>query len=367
MIKICEECKIQFNTTSPSPKQCPECREKLLTRVCEICGTVFKAKRPNTVRHTCGKQECINVSISRKFTLERKKAQGAKLAERNRNYYKSLTPEQQVVYIEKKRQSALKQFQNETPEAKAARKAKEMETKSNWTDEQKAQYSKSVSSFNKKRYASMSEQDYKELLGKRFKHLTNVQDFDREFILLNFAGENGVIQFEQRMKIKEYYNLQIGLGGIAQLLKRKFNIESKMFPKVSQGELEIRKILQEWLPNEKVIYNDRNTIPGAFGKFLEIDILYPDLKIGIEFNGTYWHQEKEYSEGLSVEDFKSSKSVEKGFKLFHIWEDDVENGLDMIFTHLNELGILEHLLERFKNTSNQSKNTSKIVEVSSIQ
>lgn len=171
MIKICKECKIQFNTTSPSPKQCPECREKLLIRVCEICGTKFKAKSPNAVRPTCGKQECINTSISRKFTLERKKAQGAKLAERNRNYFKSLTPEQQIAYSEKLRQNAIKQFQNETPEAKAARKAKEMETKANWTNEQKADFAKKNIENIKKRYASMTEQDYKDLLLKRFSQL----------------------------------------------------------------------------------------------------------------------------------------------------------------------------------------------------
>lgn len=337
MIKICEECKIQFNTISPSPKQCPECRERLLIRVCEICGTIFKAKSPNTVRPTCGKQECINASISRKFTTERKKAQGAKLAERNRNYFKSLTPEQQVAYSEKKRQSALKQFQNETPEAKAARKAKEMETKANWTNEQKADFAKKNIENIKKRYASMTEEDYKDLLLKRFPHLKNVQDFDREFILLNFADENGVIQFEQRMKIKEYYNLQIGLGGIAQLLKRKFNIESKIFPKVSQGELELRKILQEWLPNEKVIYNDRNTIPGAFGKFLEIDVYYPDLKIGIEYNGTYWHEYKEYSMGMNSEDYKTIESKKLGIRLFHLWENEVESGLEEFYMYLKSL------------------------------
>lgn len=337
MIKVCEECKKHFDTKSPSPKQCPECREKLLTRVCEICRTVFKARSPNAVRPTCGKQECINASISRKFTPERKEAQGAKLAERNRNYFKSLTPEQQKAYSEKMRENAIKQFQNETPEAKAARKAKEMETKANWSNEQKAEQSRKSSENNIKRYASMSEQDYKELLGKRFKHLTNVENFDREFILLNFADENGVIKFEQRMKIKEYYNLQIGLGGIAQLLKRKFNIKSKMFTKVSQGELELRKILQEWLPGEKVIYNDRNTIPGAFGKFLEIDVYYPDLKIGIEYNGTYWHEDKEYSKGMNSEDYKTTEAEKLGIKLFHLWENDVESGLEEFYMYLKSL------------------------------
>ena len=340
MVKTCLDCNIEFKTNSLKATYCSDCRENRLQRVCEICGTVFKARKPNEVRPTCGKQECINASISRKYSPERKKAQGAKLAERNRNYFKSLTPEQQKAYSEKMRENAIKQFQNETPEAKAARKAKEMETKANWSNEQKAERSRKSRENNIKRYASMTEQDYKELLGKRFKHLTNIENFDREFILLNFADENGVIKFEQRMKIKEYYNLQIGLGGIAQLLKRKFNIESKMFSQVSQGELEIRKILQKWLPSERVIYNDRNTIPGAFGKFLEIDVYYPDLKIGIEYNGTYWHEDKEYSMGMNSEDYKTIEAEKLGIKLFHLWENDVESGLEEFYLYLKSLSKL---------------------------
>ena len=336
MIKVCEECKKQFDTKSPSPKQCPECREKLLTRVCEICGTVFKARSPNAVRPTCGKQECINASISRKFTPERKEAQGARLAQRNRDTYNAMSESEKAQITER----IMNWNRNATPAEKEARRQREMETKANWTDEQKAEQSRKSRENNIKRYASMNEQDFKELLGKRFKHLTNIGNFDREFILLNFADENGVIKFEQRMKIKEYYNLQIGLGGIAQLLKRKFNIESKMFPKVSQGELELRKILQEWLPGEKVIYNDRNTIPGAFGKFLEIDVYYPYLKIGIEYNGTYWHEDKEYSKGMNSEDYKTIEAEKLGIKLFHLWENDVESGLEEFYMYLKSLSKL---------------------------
>lgn len=336
MIKICQECNIQFETKSPSPKHCPECRGKLLTRVCEICGTVFKAVRPSAIRPTCGKQECINASISRKFTPERKQAQGARLAQRNRDTYNSMTEDEKAQVTER----IMNWNRNATPAEKEARRQREMETKANWTDEQKAEQSRKSRENNIKRYSAMTEQDFKELLGKRFKHLTNTENFDREFILLNFADENGVIKFEQRMKIKEYYNLQIGLGGIAQLLKRKFNIESKMFSQVSQGELEIRKILQEWLPNERVIYNDRTTIPGAFGKFLEIDVYYPDLKIGIEYNGIYWHEDKEYSQGMNSEEFKTTEAEKRGIKIFHIWENDVESGLEEFYLYLKKLSKL---------------------------
>lgn len=53
---------------------------------------------------------------------------------------------------------------------------------------------------------------------------------------------------------------------------------------------------------------------------IEIDIFLPEIKIGFEFNGLYWHSEiyKEKKYHLS----KTQKMNELGFKLIHIWEDD---------------------------------------------
>lgn len=52
----------------------------------------------------------------------------------------------------------------------------------------------------------------------------------------------------------------------------------------------------------------------------EIDVFLPELKIGFEFNGLYWHsdqfKEKKYH-------FNKTKFFEeKGVKILHIWEDD---------------------------------------------
>jgi hypothetical protein len=51
----------------------------------------------------------------------------------------------------------------------------------------------------------------------------------------------------------------------------------------------------------------------------EIDIYLPDLKIGFEFNGLYWHNEinKEYDYHLK----KTELSEKKGIHLIHIYED----------------------------------------------
>jgi hypothetical protein len=58
----------------------------------------------------------------------------------------------------------------------------------------------------------------------------------------------------------------------------------------------------------------------SYRDVLEIDIYLPELKIGFEFNGLYWHsdlkKEKDYHQN------KTKYFAEKGIRIIHIWEDD---------------------------------------------
>ena len=331
MIKICVDCGKDFYSLSHVTKFCPICKEVRLHRNCSVCDKEFKVARPDKTTHTCGSDECVKQAISSKFTDERKLQQSKILAKRNKEYYTKLTPEQQIEYSNKLRENKYKQILNETPYQKELRLAKEKATKASWSDERKRQFSENVSKGNKKRYESMSYEDTLELLQKRFKHMTNIVNFNRDFILETFANKDGVIPYENRTLIKEYFNLKIGEAGINQLLSRKFNIECVKYPKVSFKELEIRRHLETLLHNYEVIYNDRNLI-----KPYEIDILYPALKIGIEYNGTYWHNKN----NPTRENLKSKLCNKQGFKLFHIWEDTENEDLDEVLEFLRELRIL---------------------------
>ena len=71
----------------------------------------------------------------------------------------------------------------------------------------------------------------------------------------------------------------------------------------------------------KSIYNGRietnvKTIISPY----EIDIFLPDLKMGIEFNGLYWHSDKFKEKNYHY--LKHKKSKNAGIDLFQIWEDD---------------------------------------------
>lgn len=60
--------------------------------------------------------------------------------------------------------------------------------------------------------------------------------------------------------------------------------------------------------------NDRTVLNGK-----EIDLYYPHLKFGIEFNGNYWHSEYK-KEDIKYHQNKTLDARSKGIRLFHIFE-----------------------------------------------
>lgn len=52
----------------------------------------------------------------------------------------------------------------------------------------------------------------------------------------------------------------------------------------------------------------------------EIDVYLPDMKIGIEFNGLYWHSDLFKSKSYHLD--KTNYFKQKGIRIIHIWEDD---------------------------------------------
>jgi len=73
--------------------------------------------------------------------------------------------------------------------------------------------------------------------------------------------------------------------------------------------------LQEFIKDNynNIILNDRH-----LGK--ELDIYIPDLKLALEFNGLYWHNELHKENDYHLK--KTELCEEKGIQLIHIYEDD---------------------------------------------
>jgi G:T-mismatch repair DNA endonuclease (very short patch repair protein) len=80
-----------------------------------------------------------------------------------------------------------------------------------------------------------------------------------------------------------------------------------------------------------------------FGK--EIDIYLQDYKIGIEFNGIYWHSELFREKNYHRD--KTDFFLEKGIDIIHIWEDDWLYKNDIVKSIiLNKLGLCKRLVAR---------------------
>jgi hypothetical protein len=67
----------------------------------------------------------------------------------------------------------------------------------------------------------------------------------------------------------------------------------------------------------------------------EIDIYIPDFKLGLEFNGLYWHSSlfKDKNYHINKTEFFKKKDI----KIFHIWEDDWENKKEIIKSQIKNI------------------------------
>ena len=90
------------------------------------------------------------------------------------------------------------------------------------------------------------------------------------------------------------------------------------------------KILHYLPQNTPIIKKDRGILDGQ-----EIDIYLPEYKIGIEFNGTYWHSSVLKDKNYHFE--KSKLAEQKGVRLIHInqWEWDSEEVREKLISLLH--------------------------------
>lgn len=103
----------------------------------------------------------------------------------------------------------------------------------------------------------------------------------------------------------------------------------------SKLELDVREIVLKMFPEEEVIFGKRY----SFLNSKSIDIYFPNLKLGIECNGTAYHHSsdidsprnflsktsKDYDYHLN----KSQKCLDNGIKLVHVFDYEIYNSVDI--------------------------------------
>jgi hypothetical protein len=102
---------------------------------------------------------------------------------------------------------------------------------------------------------------------------------------------------------------------------------------------------------------------------LEIDVYLPDLNLGFEFNGLYWHSNNFKENNYHIN--KTKYFSERGIRIIHIWEDDWSNSISILESQIkNWLGLITNKLFARKcqvKEIKDSKLATKFLEENHIQ
>ncbi len=96
----------------------------------------------------------------------------------------------------------------------------------------------------------------------------------------------------------------------------------------SKPEFEVGEYVMEIVKNVVVERNNRMVISPQ-----ELDIYSEQHRVGVEFNGLYWHSEEFVDKRYHFE--KSKLAREAGIKLFHIFSDEWEQKQDIVKSMLS--------------------------------
>ena len=166
------------------------------------------------------------------------------------------------------------------------------------------------------------------------RHYKNYDNLNENFVRNNFI-KNGVFLIDD---FGDYFNM--AEKATKYLYKRKFNIVEPTKTNTIYKQFEIFNLIktQNKLYNYKLI------------GLKEIDIVLPDIKLGIEYDGLIFHSEGLLNEGKirnvdkNYHLKKTELCLEKGYTLFHIFEsDNIDIWLSMIN---NRLGVNERIYAR---------------------
>jgi very-short-patch-repair endonuclease len=96
-------------------------------------------------------------------------------------------------------------------------------------------------------------------------------------------------------------------------------------------EREITDYVASLVGYENVVVKDRTVLEGK-----EIDILVPSKKIGIEYNGNWWHCEAN-GKGRKYHVDKTDLAESKGYRLIQIFEDEYKEKKDIVLEKIKHI------------------------------
>ena len=110
----------------------------------------------------------------------------------------------------------------------------------------------------------------------------------------------------------------------------------------SSMEQAFAHVIIDLLPDHRVLTNNTTVCPPY-----ELDVVIPDLRTVIEFNGLFWHSEQMGRSHTYHRDKNRALSA-IGYRLIHVWEDDWTHNRDVLIRtlayKLHALDQLDHLV-----------------------
>ncbi len=137
-----------------------------------------------------------------------------------------------------------------------------------------------------------------------------ILDNNKDILEINYAESYYIVQCENNHQYKidshlycqrKIYNIPI------------CTICNPLVKNVSGSEISLIDLISKHYKGEISLNNRKIIAP------YELDIYLPELKLGFEYNGLYWHSELYKNKKYHLEKTKNCKS--KGIKLIHVWED----------------------------------------------
>ena len=325
---VCQKCCDKFQSHTNAVKFCEKCYLEIRTRFCLFCGKKFIIEQPHMKNKFCS-QSCGTKHQLQNETTEQYERRNKKIRESILNK----SPEQKADSERRRKENFYKTLANTPKDKKEKRYKKVSESlKKFHKDKQPEYYENKIEKF-KKSYFSKTFEEAENMRIKQIEsrgNITNPQDLTKNKITEIFQIKDNFIDFPTRFKIKEYFNFTNISNMKASLEKMGFLV--KKHTHQSSGELFVKEYILEnfnFKIEEKYIF----TKSPKNSKFnLEIDIFIPELKLGIEYNGSYWHDGAEYFEGLTKEEYKTRECEKLGITLHHIWDyENIEDRLNEIF------------------------------------
>ena len=158
--------------------------------------------------------------------------------------------------------------------------------------------------------------------------------FDRDsYAKLKFENPNALFEFECRKCGNHFWSLTKNGGWHRKCKCQRSNL-------VSKQEKSILRIVTEMYSGQ-IVENDRTQMTpndrNGWKYNHELDIWIPDLRIAIEYNGTYWHDGKKFPQMKMSDEEKVIQCKEKGIELIQISESEWEENPKIVQLNLKKI------------------------------